>query len=49
MVGLSQSLIVGFVLGYSAGWLVSRINDRYTRWEEKICRLLVKRGKKNGL
>ena len=46
MNGLSLSLMVGFLLAYSSVWLVSRINDRYTRWEENLCRVLVKRGKK---
>ena len=44
---LSQSLIAGFLLGYSAMRLVSRINSRYTQWEESLCRLLLKRGKKD--
>ena len=48
MRGLTLSLIVGFLLAYSSTWLVSRINDRYTRWEEDLCRVLVKRGKKEG-
>jgi hypothetical protein len=46
---LSQSLIAGFLLGYSAMRLVSGINTRYTQWEEKICRLLLKRAKKYDL
>jgi hypothetical protein len=40
------SLMVGFLLAYSSMWLISHINDRYTRWEESLCRVLVKRGKK---
>ena len=47
MHGLTLSLIVGFLLAFSSTWLVSRINDRYTRWEEDLCRVLVKRGKKD--
>jgi len=47
MHGLTLSLVVGFLLAYSSVWLVSRINDRYTRWEENLCRVLVKRGKKD--
>ena len=43
---LTLSLIVGFLMAYSSMWLASRINDRYTRWEENLCRVLVKRGKK---
>jgi len=46
MVGLTLSLIVGFLLGSSAVWLVSRINDRYTQREEALSRLLLKRAKK---
>jgi hypothetical protein len=46
MRGLTLSLVVGFLLAYSSMWLVSRINDRYTRWEENLCRVLFKRGKK---
>jgi hypothetical protein len=45
MPGITLSLIVGFLLGYSSVWLVSRINDRYTQWEKNLCRVLVKRGK----
>jgi hypothetical protein len=48
MRGLTLSLIIGFLLAFSSTWLVSRINDRYTRWEEDLCRVLVKRGKKEG-
>ena len=47
MHGLTLSLVVGFLLAYSSVWLVSRINDRYTRWEENLCRVVVKRGKKD--
>lgn len=47
MQGITLSLIVGFLLGYSSVWLVSRINDRYTQWEKNLCRVLVKRGKKD--
>jgi hypothetical protein len=47
MPGLTLSLIVGFILAYSSMWLVSRINDRYARWEENLCRVLVKRGRKD--
>lgn len=47
MQGLTLSVIVGFLVAYSSMWLVSRINDRYTRWEENLCRVLVKRGKKD--
>ena len=47
MHGLTLSLVVGFLLAYSSVWLVSRINDRYTRWEENLCRVLGKRGKKD--
>jgi len=47
MRGFSVSLIVGFILAYSSMWLVSRINDRYTRWEKNLCRVLAKRGKKD--
>lgn len=47
MNSLTLSLIVGFVLAYSSVWLVSRINDRYTQWEKNLCRVLVKRGKKD--
>ena len=47
MRGLTLSLVVGFLLAYSSMWLVSRINDRYTRWEENLCRVLAKRGKKD--
>jgi hypothetical protein len=47
MHGLTLSLIVGFLLAYSSVWLVSRINDRYTRWEKNLCHVLVKRGKKD--
>jgi NhaP-type Na+/H+ or K+/H+ antiporter len=46
MYGLTLSLIVGFLLGSSAVWLVSRINDRYTRREEALSRLLLKRAKR---
>ena len=47
MSGLTLSLVVGFLLAYSSVWLVSRINDRYTRWEKNLCHVLVKRGKKD--
>jgi len=47
MAGLSLSLIVGFLLGFSSVWLVSRINDRYAQWEENFSRVLLKRGKKD--
>jgi hypothetical protein len=47
MNGLTLSLIVGFLLAYSSVWLVSRINDRYTQWEKNLCRVLIKRGKKD--
>jgi len=47
MNGLTLSLIVGFLLAYSSVWLISRINDRYTQWEKDLCRVLVKRGKKD--
>ena len=49
MNSLSESLLVGFLLGFLAMCLVSIINDRYTHWEEKICRLLLKRAKKYDL
>jgi hypothetical protein len=49
MNSLSKSLIVGFLLGFLAMCLVSIINDRYTQWEEKISRLLLKRAKKYDL
>ena len=45
MHGLTLSLVVGFLLAYSSVWLVSRINDRYTRWEENLCRVLETREK----
>jgi len=45
--GLTLSLIVGFLLGVSAVWLVSRINERYTQWEENVSRVLIKRGRKD--
>ena len=48
MDNLSKSLIVGFLLGYLAVWLVSHINNRYTQWEKKICHLLLRRGKKEN-
>jgi hypothetical protein len=44
---ISQSLIAGFLLGYSAMRLISGINSRYTQWEENLCRLLIRRGKKD--
>jgi hypothetical protein len=47
MEGLTLSLIVGFLLAYSAVWLVSRINDHYTRREEDLSRVLLKRGRKD--
>jgi len=47
MKGLTLSLIVGFLLAFSAVWVVSRINDRYAQWEENLSRLLFKRGKKD--
>jgi NhaP-type Na+/H+ or K+/H+ antiporter len=46
MVSLTLSLIFGFLLGTSAVWLVSRINDRYTQREESRSRLLLKRAKR---
>jgi len=47
MGSFTLSLIVGFLLGYSSVWLVSRINDRYAQWEENFSRVLLKRGKKD--
>ena len=47
MSGLVLSLIVGFILAYASMRVIARINDLYTRWEENLCRVLVKRGKKD--
>jgi len=47
MKGLTSSLIIGFLLGSSLGWLIWLINDRYTQWEKDISRILIKRGKKS--
>ena len=46
MKGLTLSLIVGILLAYSSVWMISRIINRYTKWEKDLCRLLFKRGKK---
>jgi hypothetical protein len=42
-----SSLMIGALLAASAVWLVSRINDVYTRREIFISRLLLKRGKRD--
>jgi hypothetical protein len=47
MDGLTSSLIIGFLLGSSLGWLIWHLNHRYTQWEKTISRILFKRGKKN--
>jgi len=46
MEGLALSLIVGILLAYSSVWTVSRIINRYTKWEKNLYSLLSKRGKK---
>jgi len=43
----TSSLIAGFVMGSSLVWLASRINDRYIKREKNVCRLILKRAKKN--
>ena len=48
MGGVTQSLIVGFSLAFSAVWLVSRINSGYTEREKDLSRVLAKRGRKEG-
>ncbi len=42
----TSSIIVGFLMGASLVWLVSLINDRYTKREKDLSRLVVKRAKK---
>jgi hypothetical protein len=42
----TSSIIVGFMMGASMVWLVSLINDRYTKREKDLSRLVVKRAKK---
>jgi hypothetical protein len=46
MDALTSSIIVGFLLGSSMVWLVSMINDRYSKREKNLSRLVVKRAKK---
>ncbi|MDI6754417.1 MAG: hypothetical protein QME78_08485 [Thermodesulfobacteriota bacterium] len=47
MDGLASSLIIGFLLASSSVWLIAHINDRFTRREKDLSRLLLKRGKKD--
>jgi len=47
MEGLTYSLIIGFLLGSSAVWVTSLINDLYIEREKNLSRLLVKRVKKD--
>jgi NhaP-type Na+/H+ or K+/H+ antiporter len=47
MNGWASSLIIGFLLGASSFWVISRLNDRYTKREENLSRLLLKRAKKD--
>ncbi len=42
----ASSLIVGVLLAVSLTWLVSLINDRYIKREKDLCRLILKRAKK---
>jgi hypothetical protein len=42
----TSSIIVGFMMGASLVWLASLINDRYTKREKDLSRLVVKRAKK---
>lgn len=46
MDALTISLAIGFLLGASCVWLVSLINDRYTKRERFLSRLILKRVKK---
>jgi hypothetical protein len=47
MTGMISSLVIGFLLASSSFWLIAFINDSYTHREEKLSRLLLKRGKKD--
>ncbi len=47
MKGLTFSLIIGFLLGSSSLWLISRLNNHYTEKEKFISNLLLRRGKKD--
>ena len=40
-----SSLVIGFLLASSSFWLIAFINDSYTQRENKLARLLLKRGK----
>ena len=42
----TYSLIAGFVMGSSLVWLASLINNRYIKREKDVCRLVLKRAKK---
>jgi len=46
MDALTSSIIVGFLMGASSVWLVSLLNDRYTKREKDLSRLVSKRAKK---
>ena len=46
MEGLTTSLIIGILLAASAVWLVSFINERYSKKEKTISNLLLRRAKK---
>ena len=42
----TSSIIVGFLMGASLVWLVSLINDRYSKREKDLSNLVVRRAKK---
>jgi len=46
MVELAWALGIGFLIGAAAVWIAHRLNDRYTKREKNISRLLMKRAKK---
>ncbi len=47
MEGMTLSLLIGFMLAFSAVWLTSRIHDLYTKREKNISQLLLRRAKKD--
>ena len=42
----TSSIIVGFLMGASLVWLVSLMNDRYSKREKDLSNLVVRRAKK---
>ena len=42
----TSSIIVGFLMGASLVWLVSLLNDRYSKREKDLSNLVVRRAKK---